>query len=113
MKLKLAQKILCQEKSVARSIYEEQLSRDWPGLSTEVKNICEAIGIEDVNIKKVEKEAMEEAIFFHHYKEMKQALEKCSKLEGLGGLSRGQAVQETPGHRQEDAGGDSAIVCFI
>ena len=66
MKLKLAQKILCQEKSLAKAIYEEQLSRDWPGLSTKVKITCEAIGIEDVNIMKVEKEAMEEAIFFHH-----------------------------------------------
>ena len=33
--------------------------------------------------------------------------------EGLEGLSRGQTVQETPGHRQEAAGGDSAIVCII
>ena len=83
MKLKLAQKILCQEKSMARAIYQEQLSRDWPGLSTEVKNICEAIKIEVVNIKKVENEAMEQATFFHHYKEMKQELEKCSKLEDI------------------------------
>ena len=83
MKLKLAQKILCQEKSLAKAIYEEQLLRDWPGLSTEVKNICEAIGIENINNKKVEKEAMEEAIFFHNYMEMKQELEKCSKLEDI------------------------------
>ena len=68
-------------KSQAQAIYQEQISRDWPGLSTEDKYICEAIGIEDVNLKEVDKEAMEEAIFFHSYREMKQELEKYSKLE--------------------------------
>ena len=75
MKLQLAQKILCQEKSLAKAVYLEQLSRSWPGLSNEVKSICEAIGIENVNQKVVKKEAIEEAIFFHNYHEMKRELE--------------------------------------
>ena len=33
--------------------------------------------------------------------------------EGLEGLSRGQAVQETPGHGQEAAGGDFATVFIV
>ena len=33
--------------------------------------------------------------------------------EGLEGLSEGQAVQETPGPQQDDAGGDSAVIYIM
>ena len=33
--------------------------------------------------------------------------------EGLEGLSRGQAVQETPSHRHKAASGDFAIVFIV
>ena len=83
MKLQLAQKILSQEKSLAKAIYEEQLSKSWPGLSKEVEQICKDIGIENINKKVIQKEAMEEAIFYHNYHEMKQELETYKKLEEI------------------------------
>ena len=83
MKLQLAKKILSQEKSLAKAIYQEQLERNWPGLSIEVREICKAVGLDDINKKDIKKEAMEEAIFFHNYKEMKQDLQGYKKLEDV------------------------------
>ena len=37
------------EKSLASQIYREQIENDWPGLAKEAKEICEDLGIEDVN----------------------------------------------------------------
>ena len=83
MKLQLAKKIMTQEKSLANMIYKQQLEKNWPGLSEEVREICKAVGLEDINQKDVDKEAMEEAIFFHNYKEMKQELQGYKKLEDI------------------------------
>ena len=83
MKLQLVKKILSQENSLAKMIYQEQLDRNWPGLSTEVREICEAVGLEDINKKEVKNEDMEEAILFHHYKEMKHELQSYKKLEDI------------------------------
>ena len=83
MKLQLAKKILTQEKSLANMIYKQQLEKNWPWLSKEVREICKAVGLEDINQKEVDKEAMEEAIFFHNYKEMKQELQGYKKLEDI------------------------------
>jgi hypothetical protein len=55
MKLHLAKKILRQEKSLANTIYKEQVERNWPGLAGEVKEICEAVGLEDINQKEIKK----------------------------------------------------------
>ena len=83
MKLQLAKKILRQEKSLANTIYKEQVERNWPGLSEEVREICEAVGLEEINQKEIKKEAMEEAIFFHNYREIKQDLQRYKKLDDI------------------------------
>jgi hypothetical protein len=43
------------EGSLARSIYEEQISENFPGLAREVKVICEELSIENVNITRMDK----------------------------------------------------------
>ena len=48
MKLMLAQSIL-KDTSLAKSVYREQLRMGWTILSTEVKKICETIGIKNIN----------------------------------------------------------------
>ena len=83
MKLLLAKKILCQERSLAKDIYEEQIKNDWPGLAAEVKNICEEIGVRNINEQDVSKEELEEAVYFHHYKEMKLEVCEYKKLESV------------------------------
>ena len=62
MRLMMAKKILIQETSLDHEIYLEQLKNRWPGLSTEVKDKCKEIGINNINEKELKKEEMEEAI---------------------------------------------------
>ena len=63
LKLMMARKILYQEGSLAHEIYEEQLKHDWPGLAKEVKEICEEIGIKNINEEDVSKEEVDDGIF--------------------------------------------------
>ena len=50
------------EDTLARRIYLEQLEHGWPGLSKEVKLICEELGIEDVNFSSIEKNALRKVL---------------------------------------------------
>ena len=61
-------------------MYEKQLHLQLPGLAREVSDICEQIQIPDVNYYKVKKDTIEEAIFFNHYKDMKEELYDSKKL---------------------------------
>ena len=40
------------EESLAHKVYMEQLAMGWPGLATEVGEICAELGIENVNTTK-------------------------------------------------------------
>ena len=71
MKLMLAQSILNKKTSLAEAVYKEQLRMNLKGLSTEVEDICENIGIKNINEQLESKENVEEAIFYHNYLEMK------------------------------------------
>ena len=68
---------------MCRQIYEECKSKGWPGLGQEVSNICSIINIPDVNEQIVSKREVQEAIFNHHYSEMKQEINKMKKLEPI------------------------------
>ena len=66
--------------TLCRQVYEKQLQLNLPGLAKEVSDICEQIQIPDVNYCEVKKEAIEEAIFYNHYKDMKEELYNSKKL---------------------------------
>ena len=68
------------EDTLCKQIYEEEKMKGWPGLSKEVSKICADIGIPDVNHKYVPKKEIKQAIFRHHYEDMKSGFEKSSKL---------------------------------
>ena len=53
------------------------------GLGEEVTKICDEIGIADVNNEAVPTKVIKEAIFNHHYADMKKELEKSTKLESI------------------------------
>ena len=57
--------------ALARQVYERQLKLGLLGLAKEVTAICDTIKIKDVNYYRVEKEKIEEHIFYNHYKDMK------------------------------------------
>ena len=66
-----------------RMVYEEGRAMGWPGLGMEVTRICDAVGLPDVNKVSVTKNAVKNAIFEHHYKEMLEELEGSKKLEAI------------------------------
>ena len=61
----------------------EQLHNGWPGLSKEVSKICQTIGIPDVNENIVAKEKINEAVFYQHYKDLKENMNQYTKLEAI------------------------------
>ena len=83
MKLMTANGILKKDGTMANDIYNEQMAMSWPGLSSEVKEICQTIGISNLNKNYISKEEIENAVFFHNYKEMKCEMERYRKLEDI------------------------------
>ena len=83
-KLMFARRLQQMDRSVlARMIYEKQLQLGLPGLAKEVKEICESINIPDINLSHVRKEKIDEHIFFHHYKDMKEMMSNSKKMDKI------------------------------
>ena len=43
------------ESAIASKVYEEQKEKNWPGLACETALLCQALDIEDCNIRKLGK----------------------------------------------------------
>ena len=71
--------------TLCRQIYEEGRKHDWPGLGQEVAEICNVLGIPDVNVEEISKSEVKEAIFENHYKEMMEIIKSKSKLDAING----------------------------
>jgi len=80
-KLILVRRIQIQDRSLAKAIYEEQVAMGWPGLAREATELCKILCVPDINTRLLEKEEVEDAVFNHHYKEMKEEMETYSKLK--------------------------------
>ena len=52
---------------LAKEVFKQQLEMDWPGLTREAREICQAIGLPDVCTVKVTKHDIQEAVFYDHY----------------------------------------------
>ena len=50
-------------------------------MSEEVSEICRTVGLPDVNFSRVKKEKVQEMIYYHHYKDLKEELYKSKKME--------------------------------
>jgi hypothetical protein len=80
-KIMMLVRIKCKgEETLCKQIYEEEKMKGWPGLSKDISKICADIGIPDVNHEYVPKKEIKQAIFRHHYEDMKSGFEKSSKL---------------------------------
>ena len=55
----------------------------WPGLGQEVSEICDVLGLPDVNIVLVSKNEVKKAIFEHHYHDMINIIKNQSKLHTI------------------------------
>ena len=51
-----------QEENFAREILQEQLNNNWDGLTKEVKEICEKVGLPNACFQYVSKEEVKEAM---------------------------------------------------
>ena len=69
--------------TLCRQVYEEGKRQQWPGLGQEVAEICDHIGIPDVNSVTVNKNEIKNAIFEDHYKEMMNVVKNQRKLEDV------------------------------
>ena len=83
-KLRLMDAIKRQEEEVlAREVLEQQLVMGWPGLAREVEEICREVGIPNICYKEVDKKTIEDAVFFHHYKALKEEMKSYRKLDDI------------------------------
>ena len=55
----------------------------WGGLVKEVSEICMKLGVNNVSKTEMGKEELEESIAMADYKQMKEEMEKCSKLKNV------------------------------
>ena len=94
--------------TLCRLIYEEGKSRGWPRLGQEVTDICQKLNIPDVNDNLVPKSVVKEAIFAHHYSDMKEEVSKIKKLDPIKDqdfrevqhyfMDRSPMLEEIPGN---------------
>ena len=72
-----------QEENYAREILQEQLLNGWDGLTKEVQEICERVGLPDACLQYVSKEEIKSAMQLSHVKALKEQMTGLSKLEHL------------------------------
>ena len=82
-KLMLVSRLLRQKGSLANRIYLEQLEMGWPGLATEVEEIGKACGVAGAKERVMEKDEIDEAVFYSSYKETKEEMDKYDKLKEI------------------------------
>ena len=85
---------------LCRKVYDEGVKNGWPGLWKEVTQICEEIGIPDVNYVKVSKHDIKKAIFENHYNDMVKIVKTKTKLEN---------IQDEDFHEIQDYFGDKSV----
>ena len=71
------------EGSLARQFLDVQVAMGWPGLAEEASIICAKVGLTDITKNQISKKEIKEAIKWHDYKEMKEAMRPKSKLDKL------------------------------
>jgi hypothetical protein len=71
------------EEHYAREILQEQLDNGWNGLTKEVQEICERVGLPDACFQYVPKEEVKEAMQLSNARELKEQMTGLSKLEDM------------------------------
>ena len=68
---------------LAKEVFNQQLEMNWPGLTKEAREICEAIGPPDVCTVEVTKQDIKEAVFYDHYNDLKKEVASFEKLDSI------------------------------
>ena len=69
--------------SLSRQVYEESKVKGWPGLGQEVTEICQEVGLPDMNMVMVPKAVVKKAIWEHHQQDIRRELMTSKKLEDI------------------------------
>ena len=59
------------------------MNHNWPGLAEETRQICESLGMNDVNLQEVKKQDIMKAVKDHDGREMVQQMERYQKLDKI------------------------------
>jgi hypothetical protein len=62
--------------SLSRQVYEESRVKGWPGLGQEVSEICQEVGLPDINNVRVPKSVVKKAIWDHHQLDIRKTSKK-------------------------------------
>ena len=72
-----------EEGSLAKTIHEVAEDKGWPGLGREVRNICQMIGISDLNTRSLRTNEIKQAIAKSHFDNMMSQFEGSKKLQDI------------------------------
>ena len=72
-----------QEEHYARDILQEQLNNGWDGITKEVKEICEKVGLPDACVQFIPMEEIKKAMLISNAKDIKEQMIGLSKLEDI------------------------------
>ena len=62
--------IIEDKNALAKQGYQQAKANKWPGLGSEVREICKKIQIQDINKYNITKQEIQKAIYEPHYKAM-------------------------------------------
>ena len=72
-----------QEEHYARDILKEQLTNSWDGITKEVKQICEKVGLPDACTQFVPMEEIKKAMLISNAKDIKEQMIGLTKMEDI------------------------------
>ena len=61
----------------------EEREQGWKGLTSEVKALCQLVGLPDANDKYIHRDEIKKAVMYHNMKIVKQELEGLKKTKPL------------------------------
>ena len=72
--------------TLAKQVLEVQIRFGWPGLASEVANLCQVLALPNVGVTEVDKKVIKDAIRMHHLRELKKELSKYKKVENMANM---------------------------
>ena len=72
-----------EDDNYARQLLEEELAQSWQGITKEVQELCNGMGLADATKKYLTRLETKEALEFHHLQVLKQEMEGKSKCDNI------------------------------
>ena len=72
-----------EDDNYARELLEEELAQGWPGITKEVEELCNVMGLEDATKKYLTRSEVKDSLEFHHSQVLKQEMKGKSKCDDI------------------------------